>query len=359
MIKRVLFIIILITSSHLTHYLFASSFEFYKDSIGIERRNNRVYILHKVEAKETVKAIAKQYNVSEAVIQMVNSLQDSKLLIGQIIRIPLVHRTYTESLVLKDKRIYTVKEGDNLYRIARDFSMDITRLRNLNKLRNDFISEGQKIVVEVAIGETEQEEPQEFASAEGEKIADSDDESYPAWVFEPAKLIRVPVMHTVSPKETLYKISEDRKISLDSIRIWNNLTQESIDVGDLLIVGYQVKETQAITAENEAELLKVEELRKPTRLPEYRPEKGIGAIIPDGENDKPSTQKLALHATARVGAYVKVRNPNNNRSVLVKVVGRLSPADVEKKIIIKMNTTACKSVGLVNEKFPIEVIYNN
>ena len=360
MIKRLFFIIGLIIFSNLTGISYASSTSSPTDSIGVERRNNRIYILHQVEKKESVNTIAKRYRVNVAVIKMVNAIQNDVIKIGQVLRIPLIYN-YADDVVMKDKRVYTVKEGDNLYRIARDVSMDINKLRTINNLKNDFISKGQKIIIEVAVGKTEVEQPKEYANAEGITQEDNrGDESYPAWVFEPAKLVRVPVLHTVAPKETLFKISSDSKIALDSIRIWNNLIEETIDVGDQLIVGYT-----AVTKPTEEDVLKKEEIEnfnfpeKPKHLPEYRLEKGIGAIIPEGENDKPSTQKLALHATAGIGAYIKVRNPNNNRSDLVKVVGRLSEADVEKKIIIKINIAACKSIGLVNEKFPIEVTYNN
>lgn len=102
------------------------------------------------------------------------------------------------------------------------------------------------------------------------------------------------------------------------------------------------------------------EPQMPEKLPEYRPEKGIGMLIPRGKNEKPDTKNFGLHAKAAVGSYVKVKNPTAGGSyIYVKIIGRLSQADQDKNIIIKLNEAACKALGIVNERFPVEIYYHN
>lgn len=44
------------------------------------------------------------------------------------------------------------------------------------------------------------------------------------------------IVHTVAPKETLYSISRTHQVSVDDIRRWNNLTDNSLAVGQQLVI---------------------------------------------------------------------------------------------------------------------------
>ncbi|MFT7482430.1 MAG: LysM repeat protein, partial [Oceanospirillaceae bacterium] len=42
--------------------------------------------------------------------------------------------------------------------------------------------------------------------------------------------------HTVAAGETLYRISVDNKVSVDQLRAWNNLSDNTISIGQRLLI---------------------------------------------------------------------------------------------------------------------------
>ena len=56
-----------------------------KDSIGTETINGKIFVLHKVDEKETLYAISRRYGASVEVIQQSNPGLGSALEVGQIL----------------------------------------------------------------------------------------------------------------------------------------------------------------------------------------------------------------------------------------------------------------------------------
>ncbi len=181
--------------------------------------------------------------------------------------------------------------------------------------------------------------------------------SVPASAFEPASLPRlpVPVYHIVQAQETLFSISKNFNTPVDSLRFWNQLTSNDLAIDEQLIVGYRIPgpDEALHTKDNDANAPQA-----PRPLPGFQLEKGIGATIPLGKDDTPSKQLYALHPSARKGSYIRVRNPSNGLQIVAKVIGELSAADQEKKIIVRLNQTASDAIGLINERDMVEVSYN-
>jgi len=94
-------------------------------------------VYHIVDKGDTLLVIAKQYSVSVSDLKEMNDLSSSKLKIGQRL---LLKRT--------DPKSYTVKKGDSLYQIARHFDVDVNTLREINELNSDSsLKPGQKIIL--------------------------------------------------------------------------------------------------------------------------------------------------------------------------------------------------------------------
>ncbi|MGH7256334.1 MAG: LysM peptidoglycan-binding domain-containing protein [Nitrospirales bacterium] len=49
----------------------------------------------------------------------------------------------------------------------------------------------------------------------------------------------VPVYHEVKPGETLYRLSRQYGVSVDTIKQWNHLDDDLIEIGQQLIIGYE------------------------------------------------------------------------------------------------------------------------
>jgi len=63
----------------------------------------------------------------------------------------------------------------------------------------------------------------------------------------------VPVYHTVAAGETLYRLGVNyNKVSLASLKKWNNLSSDAVSVGNRMIVGYLKVDKQLSTLDNNA-----------------------------------------------------------------------------------------------------------
>ncbi|WP_020528431.1 LysM peptidoglycan-binding domain-containing protein [Flexithrix dorotheae] len=109
------------------------------DSIGVKKINNQDYILYLVEQGETYTTIAAKYGLSESEIKKANPGIPNPN-VNQVVLVPIII-----------KRLYTVQKGDYIYKVARDFKMDVKRLKELNTLESDVLKEGQQLIVEVPL----------------------------------------------------------------------------------------------------------------------------------------------------------------------------------------------------------------
>jgi LysM repeat protein len=99
--------------------------------------------------------LAKTYHVTVKAISDANPGVDStKLKIGQKIHIPPPSRTAsaaggTAVVAANGEQLYTVKSGDTLLKIAKDFGTSVKALRSANNLNTDSIKVGQKLKIPV------------------------------------------------------------------------------------------------------------------------------------------------------------------------------------------------------------------
>jgi membrane-bound lytic murein transglycosylase D len=118
------------------------------------------YVYHYVRRGETVSGIAKRYRSSVQAIARANRLGRRYLIRrGQRLKIPVSGSTRyakssSRSLTREgEKLVYTVKRGDNLYVIAKSFNTTVQRIKSQNKLKNNILRVGQKLVIQSSIPE--------------------------------------------------------------------------------------------------------------------------------------------------------------------------------------------------------------
>jgi LysM repeat protein len=145
--------------------------------------------------------------------------------------------------------------------------------------------------------------------------------------------------HLVKEHESLYKIAAMNNIHIDSLKKWNQLPDNEIKTNRKLIVGYTSH---------------TEEPYVPSEGTNVAKESGMGEMIGGTNNNE---LKLALHRKLPAGSYVKVFNEGNGASVVVKIIGKIPNIDSDEKIIIKLSQAACRSIGMVNERFPVTITY--
>lgn len=89
-----------------------------------------------VKRGDSLIAIARQFNVTVEELRSANNLRGSRILIGQRLNIPT-----------SGHRVYVVRRGDNLSQIARRFNTSINALVQTNQLRSNTIHPGQRLRV--------------------------------------------------------------------------------------------------------------------------------------------------------------------------------------------------------------------
>lgn len=134
------------------------------------------YNMHIVNKGETLWSIAQKYNLSVDLIITTNNIANSELIsVGQEMKIPshknavTVAETNIVNQTVIDKKstdinnnisqpenaepiVYTVKAGDNLWNISRKYGVSVEVITDVNNLRNkDLLTPGQKLEIS-AIG---------------------------------------------------------------------------------------------------------------------------------------------------------------------------------------------------------------
>ncbi|AUD03553.1 LysM peptidoglycan-binding domain-containing protein [Spirosoma pollinicola] len=361
------------------------------DSIGVEKKDGKRFILHRVNEGQTLYAIARRYGRSVADIKAANPTLKDAVKYAQIVRVPIPDGT---------------------------------------------LSRKEEKVIDKAVKKQEKAEKKEAKAAKAQKqpeknIIKADD---------PAKA----GIHVVEPAQTLYSLASRYGVSQEDLRKWNNLSGNKMLIGQALIVSEKayldrtpsapstpapaaktpdlptrrntpdpaphvaVRPTEprptepksttpadpkpehsrptptapATTKPTEAETHPTTKpAEKPTEKPvEKSPEKPAEIIEPPRPgNDAPmptrgrrisnsgvaemiegndgSGKYLALHRTAPIGTLVQVRNEFNNQSLWVKVIGRLPDTGVNDKILIKLSTQAFAKLSPEDRRFRAEVSY--
>ena len=144
-------------------------------------------MLYQVKAGDTLYSIANKYGITLKELKAINNLTDDKLAIGQLLNVP-------SGLSLASS--YTVSSGDTLYGIAKKFGISVDKLKEANKLSNNMLSIGQKLIIPLM-----------------------EDTTY-----------------VVKAGDTLYSIARMFNTTVDDLKKLNNLVDDILSVGKILIV---------------------------------------------------------------------------------------------------------------------------
>ncbi|MFN8436653.1 MAG: LysM peptidoglycan-binding domain-containing protein [Cytophagales bacterium] len=120
------------------------------DSIGIEVKDGKKYIKHKIESGETLFRLTKKYGVSIDELKKVNPELEKGLKLGSVIRIPKntgSKSAETKSEISQNDNYHTVVSGEGLTAIAKKYNMTLDELMKLNSLTDKNVKIGQKLKV--------------------------------------------------------------------------------------------------------------------------------------------------------------------------------------------------------------------
>jgi len=343
------------------------------DSLGIRKIGNQSFIIHRVEKGENLYRLSLRYGVKVDDIVKSNPGADKSIQVGQDLRIPSKSNVVVTAPVSQpaqqqtqsppvernqNPRINTqtssgkiehmVRPGETLFGIAGKYNVTVNDIKKWNSLSSNTISIGERLTVYV----------NEDKAAEINEVREKEENN--------GKKV-----HVVNRGETIYSVASKYNISTDDIIDWNRLDNNSIYVGQELVVGFTDNRNESPVVVND---LKVDEPKK-EEVPimkkevegtsmvkiddksEYKKvtEKGIARVIEGSEETK---KYLALHRTAPIGTIMQVKNEMNDLSVFVRVIGKLPETGDNANILLKISKTAYDRLGAYDNQFPVEITYH-
>ena len=295
------------------------------DSLKLVEEDNKWFVVHRVDPKETIYSLSRRYNTPMDEIARYNPEVMSGLKVGVILQIPFKKKTKVVS-----GTSHIVKPGETLYAISKLYGISVTDIKKWNELGNNNLAVGQALEVS------------------GEKTQTT------ASVSKGGKQI-----HIVQAGEGLFGISRKYNLSVDDLMEMNGLTSTALSLNQELVVG----ESKSKIVRNE--LPKGRRTPLPTRI-NYSPEPpkqflmdqvkegGVASLIEGTSGNK---NYLALHRTAKVGTIMAIRNEMNNQMVFVRVIGKLPDTGVNDRLIIRVSHAAYDQLKAIDPKFRVELTY--
>ena len=175
--------------------------------------NHLECIVYTVKKGDSLYSISKKYNTTVDEIKRYNNLKSNLLNIGDRIIIPCnVENEYKD---LNNNYVdYIVIKGDSLYSIANKFGTTIEKIIELNDLKSNNLSIGQKLIVDDKRGVSSILEC--FGSG------DFNNSKYQNYI--------------VVKGDNLYDLAKKFNTSIDQIKLLNNLKDNNLSIGQILKV---------------------------------------------------------------------------------------------------------------------------
>lgn len=153
-----------------------------------------------VQRGDTLYSIAQKYNTTVGAIRSKNNLTSDTLSVGQILTIPGdIESTGEEDVTEDTTTTYVVKRGDSLYTIASTYGVTVDELKNANGIVGDIITVGQVLTI-------------------------------------PSGNTNTSNLYVVQRGDSLWSIANRFGVSVNALRMINNLTSDVLSIGQTLII---------------------------------------------------------------------------------------------------------------------------
>ncbi len=284
------------------------------DSVGTKVKNGKVYIMHKVVKGDGLYKISKMYGVPLKAIVDENPGSDKVIKLDHILLIPTGQDAVMEEKVVTDyfenteiantepdvdepaetgttevatfAKYHTVMAGETLYGISLKYNTSVEMIQNLNNMTGTALREGQKLLVQDGKAEST----------------------------------------TVSIVEDDYDAMRDRMTENHYEDLgFDTAVQTETNVSS---TGYSIKIEKLV----EYNIEKVEE---------------TGTASIDVIN-VPLDKNFAHHFNAPVGTVIMVTNPENTKSVFIKVTGNFNRPDSSAEII-RLSEQSANQIGFTGD----------
>lgn len=268
-----------------------------QDSLGVEKKGNKYYVQHQMEAKETIYALSRRYNVAVADIKAANPGIDIKdISIGQVLLVPAptyIERT-TSSAGVKSGGVHKVEPKETLYSLSRQYNVSVDKLKKANP---DLQEKGLQIGMELII---------------------------PGIATEAKTVAKKPNKPAKEKNETLQTAA---------------LKNET----PVLAVSEPAPKKASAPVELPKSNGKIEKIS----------ENGIAELAaakPDGPDF------YAYHKTAPIGTIIQVQNLDNGQTAYVRVIGAMNNA-TSATTLVQLSSKAMSRLEIKDQKAKVTLSY--
>ncbi|NGP77612.1 LysM peptidoglycan-binding domain-containing protein [Balneolaceae bacterium YR4-1] len=180
---------------------------------------------HTVESGETLFSIAQQFEVTVQKLKEWNNLQNNQLTIGQTLIV--------QSADQESAKTHTVEPQETLFSISKQYGVSIAEIKSWNNLDNNNLNVGQELIIyPSSIDNTDN------GTGAGNSIVVSNETQQNTY-------------YTVKSGDTLYKIARAHNMTLDELKTLNDLSSNTISIGQQLTV--KARSTPPSVAESATE----------------------------------------------------------------------------------------------------------
>lgn len=150
-----------------------------------------------VKKNDNLYDIAKEYNTTVGILKALNNLSSNILQVGQILKLPT---SLVEETIPGDYLIYTIKKGDNLYSIAKNYNITLDELINFNQQGSTLLHIGEQLLIPIN-NQTNNN-----------------------------------IQYIIKPGDTLYNIAKRYNTNVDEIKRINNLNTNMLKIGETILI---------------------------------------------------------------------------------------------------------------------------
>ena len=161
--------------------------------------NDNTSMTYVVQKGDTLYSIAQKYSTTPSAIINKNKLSSDYLTVGQVLTIPNDVESTGNDEDVTDNNLYVVQRGDSLFSIASKYGVNVNDIIMENNLNSDVITIGQVLTI-------------------------------------PLKSTGMPSLYVVQKGDNLWSIANKYGVSINQIRMVNNLTSDVLNIGQTLII---------------------------------------------------------------------------------------------------------------------------
>lgn len=318
---------------------------------------------HVVKKGETLYSLSQKYNTTVSRLLDLNpAIVNNNLQTGSSIKVPLLQEdaSYKKVKIGPPQFLipvtYTVDKGETIYSISKKVNNNIETIRMWNDMKTDKIKAGQKLIIGYTNGDESKTNNKTVVDATIKNPSNTTvvtEKELPKNVNEKSSVTGPKKNESPSHVKDKIIISKENKKTPDTEKIQEttavppvkNDTDNTVKKNTTTVtppVPSTVTNPTAISST-------VNKTLNPSdgKLV-YLTEKGIATWTKSNNDDG---QFYALHPTAQAGTVITVKNIMNNKTIQVKVIGKLPNTADNQNVMIKLSYSAAKELNVLDDKF--------